>query len=355
MLTRLFSSLTLCLLLSFCLSACRPAPLTSTTGPSSPSLRWKVQTKYGIVAPPFVHQGRVLFGNTGGEVTAASLTDGRLLWKKQVYWGVWARIAWVKSRYLVASRDGYLYAFSATGTKLWRRKIADSILSSPAQDTTRLVWTSLDTNLFLFLQKPEVHRVWTYSTRGPIYSSPVLSGDVVYFGANDGFVYAVNLKTRRLLWKFQTGASVEATPRLTEKLLLVGNTAGRMLALERKSGRLRWSTRLARGIWSTAAVSKTTVFVGSNDSSLVALSRKNGGLLWRFRTRKELSSSPIVVGKQVVFGGQDGAVRSLDAKSGRLLWRFVTKGAIEGEMTLHNKTLLVGAGDGALYALKLPL
>jgi outer membrane protein assembly factor BamB len=34
-------------------------------------------------------------------------------------------------------------------------------------------------------------KVWEYNTDGRIMSSPVVAGDTVYFGSNDGKVYAI--------------------------------------------------------------------------------------------------------------------------------------------------------------------
>lgn len=49
---------------------------------------------------------------------------------------------------------------------------------------------------------------WEFQTGGPIYSSPVIDKETVYFGSLDSNLYALNSTTGQLKWKFKTGSTV---------------------------------------------------------------------------------------------------------------------------------------------------
>ena len=52
----------------------------------------------------------------------------------------------------------------------------------------------------------ELHRIkWRFPTGDRIVSSPILKGDVVYFGGDDGGLYALDARTGTVRWLFPTG------------------------------------------------------------------------------------------------------------------------------------------------------
>ena len=72
--------------------------------------------------------------------------------------------------------------------------------------------------------------IYTVPTLGdpasPVEASPVLSGDIVYVGASDGALYALNRKDGQLLWKHAMGAPVLATVAVSGNALFVSDFAG---------------------------------------------------------------------------------------------------------------------------------
>jgi FOG: WD40-like repeat len=53
----------------------------------------------------------------------------------------------------------------------------------------------------------EFHRIkWKFPTGNRIVSSPVIQDKTLYFGGDDGNVYAVDAETGRQIWKRATGA-----------------------------------------------------------------------------------------------------------------------------------------------------
>jgi len=46
-------------------------------------------------------------------------------------------------------------------------------------------------------------RIWKFSEGGSICYH-VIHENIIYFGAMDGYVYAIDFKTREVLWRFKT-------------------------------------------------------------------------------------------------------------------------------------------------------
>ena len=62
--------------------------------------------------------------------------------------------------------------------------------------------------------------------------APVIVGQGVYFGADDGFLYALDRTHGELLWKLSLGAPIHAAPVFASGRLYVQTTDGRLHAIE---------------------------------------------------------------------------------------------------------------------------
>ena len=59
----------------------------------------------------------------------------------------------------------------------------------------------------------QFHRVkWKFATGNRIVSSPVIENKRIYFGSDDGNVYAIDAETGREIWKHSTKGPVPSTP-----------------------------------------------------------------------------------------------------------------------------------------------
>ena len=87
----------------------------------------------------------------------------------------------------------------------------------------------------------EFHRVkWKFTTGDRIVASPVHKAGVIYFGSDDGNIYAVDAADGRQRWKRNTDGPVPATPAIDGDTLFVGSYDGRFYALDARTGALRW-------------------------------------------------------------------------------------------------------------------
>lgn len=57
-------------------------------------------------------------------------------------------------------------------------------------------------------------------------TSPVLSGDVIYFGASDGWFYGLDFRTGKEIWKIELGAPVFTSPAVSGNMIFIADFSG---------------------------------------------------------------------------------------------------------------------------------
>src|SRR5260370_13445233 len=79
---------------------------------------------------------------------------------------------------------------------------------------------------------------WKFRTERVIeawFSSPSVSDEVVYFGSDDNYLYALNASTGELKWKFKTGDVVYSSPAVADGAVYVGSHDGYLYSVYAQS------------------------------------------------------------------------------------------------------------------------
>lgn len=209
---------------------------------------------------------------------------------------------------------------------------------------------------------------WRFPTDSAIYSTPVVSGEHIYFGSSDTYLYALTKSEGKLSWKFKTNGKVNSMVAATEKSVMFSSTDGKIYSVNKADGKLAWSFKTGGeqryDLWdyylSSPVVHNQVVYVGSGDSAVYALDALNGRKLWQYKTMGIVHASPVVKDSTVFIGSYDGWFYALDAKNGSLRWKFKTvgdayfpKGEIQKAAVIHKNTIYFGSRDFNIYALDL--
>ena len=112
---------------------------------------------------------------------------------------------------------------------------------------------------------------WAFATGGTVYSSPTIGADgTIYFGSNDGNVYAVNPNGSQK-WSFTTLGDVSTSPALgVDGTIYVASQDRNLYALN-PGGRRTGNSQPADALSSSPAIgSDGTIYVGSYDDNLYA-------------------------------------------------------------------------------------
>ena len=128
---------------------------------------------------------------------------------------------------------------------------------------------------------------WKFKTERIIeawFSSPTVSDNMVYFGSDDSYLYALNALTGELKWKFKTGDVVYSSPAVADGAVYVGSHDGHLYSVDAQTGKQRWSFKTGYRVYSSPAVSDATVYFGSADTHLYAVDAATGKLLWKVQS-----------------------------------------------------------------------
>ncbi len=224
---------------------------------------------------------------------------------------------------------------------------------------------------------------WKFPTGDRIVSSPVYADGTIFFGGDDGNVYAVNAADGRQLWKRRTGGPVSATPAVAGAILYVGSYDGKFYALDARTGNPRWKFATggerrfeARGLHGMQPKNQTiadpfdiflsspvlgggSVYFGSGDGNVYALDAQTGDLKWKFQTGDVVHASPAYADGIVFVGSWDSYFYALDARTGTEKWRFHggedalmhNQVGFQSSAAVINGVVYVGCRDSNLYAI----
>jgi outer membrane protein assembly factor BamB len=276
----------------------------------------------------------------------------RIVWKRDMRSLLeFPATVWEGAAY-VNNLRGYLAAVSMrNGRILWRRKIANVFASSPAVDAKRrnLVVTSKEPGRATVVDMETGKVRWRFDT-ARAEPSPVIRGDVAYFGDEGGRMYALDLRLRKPRWIFSGGVKITSSPALVGRRLYFGDYAGRVFALNARTGRRIWTGSAGSRVYGAVAVAQGRVFAPSVFSGLSALSARTGRLLWRIPVGAYLYSSPAYYRGRVYFGSHGGVVNCVEAGSGRIVWARTAGGRVSGAVVVVAGVVYAGAVEGVTTA-----
>ncbi|WP_411973444.1 PQQ-binding-like beta-propeller repeat protein [Sphingobacterium sp. Lzh-3] len=206
---------------------------------------------------------------------------------------------------------------------------------------------------------------WKFQTKGKLFSSPIIWGDVVFVGSCDSNLYALNKTSGDVLWTYKTAGEIRSTVAVDAGIVYFLSADGYLYALDAQTGRKLWqfSTNGEKSydVWdyflSSPAVVDGVVYFGSGDHHIYAVGAKSGKLIWKFLTGGIVHAAPTLTREHVFIGSFDGYFYCLK-KDGTLDWRFKTigeryfpKGEIQFNAVVADSTVYFGARDFNVYAL----
>jgi outer membrane protein assembly factor BamB len=316
----------------------------------SGDIRWRRDLGSAVSSTPAVWNGLVIAAALDGRVFALRAADGRPAWTfrtsapRPLIWGFESGETWISSPavaggvVLIGSRDGNVYALDATtGKERWRYGADARVYSSPAVAGNAVFVGAQDGTLHA-IDRLSGRGLWHFETEGKklrsqafgfdrttIQSTPAVAGGVVYFGARDGWVYAVDAETGREKWRLDHKVSwINSSPAISSGVVYVGSSDGHFIqAIDAATGEERWRTPATGIVWSSPAADRERIYVGEGDGTLYALDKQSGKEVWRYRTAGRILSSPTVHDGRLYVGSDDGAVYAVNAAAGAPFQRAV--------------------------------
>ncbi len=181
---------------------------------------------------------------------------------------------------------------------------------------------------------------------GSVVSLVVIDRDIVYFGACDGNIYAVELDTGRELWRFSTGGPVVSSVAVESDRIYAASYDGNLYALDMK-GNLIWRFGVGDKIASSPFVHKDNIYFGCRDGNVYAVNNE-GNLIWRFATNGPIGFDVVVCNETIYAGSFDHNIYAINM-NGSLLWKYAARDSV-GRPNIHKGTIYFGCFDHCVYA-----
>ncbi len=198
-------------------------------------------------------------------------------------------------------------------TELWKFPDADDRYIGGALIAGDYIFApNADGNLYILNKNGQL--VKTITTSGPLWSTPVLNGTVVYLSGLDHYLHAYDLQTLNELWKTDLGGALVASPVLdAEGNLLVGNISGLLSKVDGKTGKILDQTTLSGGIWSKPVIQDGKVYIGVQSGDFYSLEETNlNSNPTLINTSASVIASPVLIPDGVVYVNQAGNVVGLN-------------------------------------------
>ena len=346
----------------------------AVTEQAYPGLTQKLEKKLNGASrtSPIIYKGLVFLGDSSGKVWAfdASGDNSSPVWQYSTSGKVIASLAADSEAVYAISQDGYLYAFNySSGALLFTHYIGSKDSSSPLVSSGFLYGATGYPNTFVYCFNLTTRSMaWTKDVGQYIYSSPALWDGIVYIGANNGCLYALNANTGETKWFFQTKGDVYlSSPCVSADgnwvYFTPGNDDRKIYALNAKTGEKKsgWAA-LDFGTTPTVVSSITEedgilYFIsGAAPSTLYAVYTADGTQKWARPLDNPSSSgmlsSPVAVNGVIYAGSAANKLYAVKAADGTIINTYTTLEPVLSSPAAANGKLYACAGengDGYLY------
>ena len=232
---------------------------------------------------------------------------------------------------------------------LWTFTCEDEIRGSTVYQKGVVYVGAYDNNLYAINGK-DGEFLWKYPTEGGVVSRPAIDQGVVYIGSEDKKLHAISQRSGKLFWDYQTEGPIRSSPWVAEGHVFVGSDDGFMHAVNVNSHRRTWRVDVVEAVRSSPCVTEEGIYFGCESGEFLKLDFR-GEIKWRFRAKRAITASPVELQGVIFFSSLDSNIYALDAKSGWVIWRFrMGKGTVSSPC-VSDKYVYVGSADGNLYCL----
>ncbi len=321
-----------------------------------------------LALAPAVDGGHVYAAGNNGSVFAFDGATGRSLWHTPGKLALAGGPAAGEGLVVVGTSDGQVLALNqSNGSRRWLVRVSGEVLAAPVIAAQAVIVRTVDgrvhglapdTGAELWSNEQPVPRLTLRGT-----GRPVLAGDVVVCGFDNGKVAAYGVAKGDTMWEsavspphgrteLERMVDVDGALAVSGHDVLVAGFQGRVAMLGLDSGQVWWSRDASsyRGI----ALAAESLYMTAADSHVVALKRRDGTPLWdQDALARRRLTAPVLDGEAVVVADFEGQVHWLDGATGALLGRIATaKGRITNAPVAANGFVYLQTDAGHLYALR---
>ncbi|MBN1812534.1 MAG: PQQ-binding-like beta-propeller repeat protein [Anaerolineae bacterium] len=273
----------------------------------------------------------------------------------------------------ICTNEGTLVALDLeSGNIAWQRALDNGCVApSLALHQDRLLVACQDMRAIptsgkalLALDATTGRDVWQYETAAHSLSGPTVVGDMLYFAATDGHLYALDIVSGKRQWVARHTPWGPAPPAAANGIVCTGGEGGTITAYAAADGTKLWSFSAEGWFATRPCIEGECVYALSWHDYLYALDAHTGQLLWKYKGEcGEAPTTPPLAAKGRVFvGGQVHrdieagqekayAILALSAQDGVEFWGYLSRDLVFAPLALVDSVLLCSSKDGSFYAI----
>ncbi len=248
--------------------------------------------------------------HTGRSTLSGPDTMPIIKWRKHVHGYISGQpIVDESGRVYFCSSVGMFFVVKPDGSES-SINLGSSVDSTCALGQSGTIYVLCKDGSLCAIDKETLRIKWKYAANVPCsWASPAVVGDideVIYFGTNDGNLYAID-RDGRLLWKVLLGASIQSTPAIDKSgIIYISSNLGSLHAVF-PDGKIKWEKGIRVSPFSSPCISPDNeyIYVTTLDNTLAAIDKD--GSINITEINSSIYSLPAFGHNQEIYiGTQDG-------------------------------------------------
>jgi len=241
------------------------------------------------------------------------------------------------------------------GRPLWRRNYGD-LEASPLLHTQKIFVGNTE-GAFSCIVRTTGDQLWKYelpvnARHKGIRSSAAGIDTMVVFGAEDGFLYALNADRGTQVWRHNTGASIVGSPCIANGNVYIGNLSGTICGVDLRSGKPRWQFEAGADIYASPSCADNKVFIGTSGGIMYALDAMTGTLVWKTDLGSVINSSAVIAGDVLYVGTLKKMLFGLNIVDGTPVLKQEVPGRIKTSPTVARGRLFVATDEKLILSFR---
>ncbi len=232
---------------------------------------WTFKTGAEVKSSPVVIGDKVLIGSYDGHLYCLSARGGSLVWKVKTDGPVHCTAGVLNGVAYISGCDEVFRAIRVSdGQEVFKVASGAYTGASPAL-VGQMAFYGTFNNDVLGVNVKTRRLAWRYQhpqRQFPFYSSAGVVDGRVVVGGRDKMIHCLSATTGKRLWTFTTRARVESSPALADGRVFVGSNDGRFYVLDFKTGAKVWEFNAGAPLSASPAIASGRVVIGSQDGRL---------------------------------------------------------------------------------------
>ncbi len=308
---------------------------------------WRAHLPGPPVGSPQLDAGRLLVATRNGTLISLDTSDGSVTWETKLpdLGDIAAPPVLIAGELWVTTTEGGLYRVrTKDGQRSEREDFGAPLSQSLAAygDTAYFGTTGGD---LVALDVANGHERWRQRLSSAPVSEPVVDGQALFVRTRDGAIAELQAFTGKFLNRIDAGSGFSGELSLKDHQMFAANEDGFLYAVDTLSGRVIWKHRLDDLVRQRPVLVEGTIALTARQE-LRCLNARNGSDVWRFSAAESISAGPVHAEGRYYVGDTAGSVYSVRAEDGRLDWRCGGESPIRSVSVTPTRVFVSDASGG---------